>query len=267
MSFTRSRGDWSSWTGPQSAHRGQERPGPVALWRPGQPEDLSGVADLGTNNLALAVAPRRGSWRRPARASSIWSEGSTGLVTNLTANASRLEFSKDAKSLASFDQASSLFTVWTRRVDEAFLAQRDQPGLRCTLSPDAVCSSLLCENPIPMVGYCGGLSGCGHSGPPPGVTSVDFSPDGKELASGSRTGPLLSGTPNPRQIARWKADLLSVPSVAFSPDGTRLATGLSDGRATRLWDLNPRLWDATSPTRVAHPYALQGSISGGSILA
>ena len=73
----------------------------------------------------------------------------------------------------------------------------------------------------------------GHSG---WVSSIAFSPDGTQLASGS----------DDRTIKLWDAATGSlqrtleghsspVNSVAFSPDGTQLASG-SDDRTIKLWD-------------------------------
>jgi WD40 repeat protein len=83
-----------------------------------------------------------------------------------------------------------------------------------------------------------------------GVHSLDFSPDGKILASGSCKGASL-GFCIQGEIVLW--DVASrqpignpliingnqVDSVAFSPDGNTLATGAG---GIILWELNPNAW-------------------------
>jgi WD40 repeat protein len=98
-----------------------------------------------------------------------------------------------------------------------------------------------------VTGRPNGQSLAGHKD---GVRSVDLSPDGKTLASGSCSGGSL-GFCVAGEIILWDVDSRqqignplivngnSVDKVSFSPDGTILATA---GGGIILWDMDPEAW-------------------------
>ncbi|MEG4249560.1 WD40 domain-containing protein [Microcoleus sp. Pol10D4] len=77
----------------------------------------------------------------------------------------------------------------------------------------------------------------GHKGP---VWSVNFSPDGKYIATGSSDKTARLWDVTGKLIQEFKGHQGSVSSVSFSPDGKYIATGSSD-KTARLWDLKGKL--------------------------
>ncbi|MGA1863653.1 MAG: hypothetical protein ACMUHX_01190, partial [bacterium] len=68
------------------------------------------------------------------------------------------------------------------------------------------------------------------------INTVAFSPDGKNIASGSSDNTVrLWDTSSGKEVKRFKGHSDSVSSVAFSPDGKNIASGSRDN-TVRLWD-------------------------------
>ncbi len=90
----------------------------------------------------------------------------------------------------------------------------------------------------------------GHVGP---VGSVDYSPDGEKVVSGSQDGTVRiwdTTTGDTLLTLRGHED---VGAVAFSPDGRRVASADAEGRVI-LWDSHSgdRLWEVSFPEAAAH---------------
>jgi len=70
------------------------------------------------------------------------------------------------------------------------------------------------------------------------VVSLDFSPDGKTLASGGKYGPIRLWDVESGELLRtFEGHQNSVHFLAFSPDGSKLASASEDG-TLRVWDLD-----------------------------
>src|SRR5262249_6372532 len=70
------------------------------------------------------------------------------------------------------------------------------------------------------------------------VYSLAFSPNGKNLASGSSEGVLkLWDVVARKEVAAVRADETIVWSVRFSPDGTHVVAGCNDAKAAQVWKL------------------------------
>jgi len=83
------------------------------------------------------------------------------------------------------------------------------------------------------------------------VTSVAFSPDGKQALTGSRDGTAKLWDLSGKELRAFAGHAEGVSSVAFSPDGKQALTGSEDGTA-KLWDLSGRELQAF----VGHAYGV-----------
>lgn len=76
------------------------------------------------------------------------------------------------------------------------------------------------------------------------MTAVAFSPDGKSVLTGSRTGgAILWNAATGQQLRTFEGKEREARALAFSPDGKVMATGYEDGTAIT--------WDTTTGTRAA----------------
>ena len=96
----------------------------------------------------------------------------------------------------------------------------------------------------------------GHSQP---VTSVEFSPDGRRIVSGSHDKTLkIWDAETGQQTLSLSGHTNAVTSVAFSLDGRRIVSG--------SWDQTLKVWDATTRPLDGHTPPLRippGTQSGG----
>ena len=83
----------------------------------------------------------------------------------------------------------------------------------------------------------------GHTG---AVNSVAFSPNGKQVVSGSSDETVrLWDAATGAALQTLEGHTGEVSSVAFSPNGKQVVSGSSDKRV-QLWDRTVRLWDAAT---------------------
>ncbi len=228
--------------------------GAVALWHTNDPQRLSVIAALGTDNTALATALGRRllACANPTGSIRIWSLQSSSLVTNLVGHGVGVDglwFSRGEDFLlawsSSWISSGRLATIWdantwSRRFS---ITETNGPGAGCAaLSPDGRLLVRGLEDG--RVEWWDAVRGHRLEQIPchrQGVRGLDFSPDGSTLASASQDGTVaLWDVRTRRCTAHWKAGLLGIHGVAFSPDGARLATVLGGGNGARLWDLRTR---------------------------
>lgn len=74
-----------------------------------------------------------------------------------------------------------------------------------------------------------------------GVCSVSFSPDGKNIVSGSWDKTLkVWDASSGQETLTLKGHAYGVVAVAFSPDGKRIISHSDNEQRLRVWDATPR---------------------------
>jgi len=183
-----------------------DQQGAVALWHPEDPQRLSPVGALGTNNAALAIANRRGLVACSTSDGPdirIWSLHSASLLTNLcpgTGPLVGLSFSKDEDLLLAADSLGLIpvrVTVWDCKTWTK----------RCSFD---------------LEGW------------------EAFCAEGRLLVEGFGDGSfawldVVTG----QRLARTKCHNGNITGLDFSSDGTMLASASADGTVA-LWDIKER---------------------------
>lgn len=205
------------------------------------PRDLVSSPD---GRLLAALGDSGGVW--------LWSAGQgPGRVRRLTRGAaSGAAFGPDGKTLATADDDFTirLWNTSTGRVTRTIPVHPPDQAVQLAFSPDG---RLLAvggtDGSVRLADVATGrlrpmrrgwtVPQAGDAAFLPRLTLLAFSPDGRTLAAGGRTGAVSrwdvdSGRPR----AALAATTSPVTALAYSPDGGTLAVAAEDG-ATRMWDL------------------------------
>lgn len=97
------------------------------------------------------------------------------------------------------------------------------------------------------------------------VLTVDFSPDGKQIATAGVDGTIKLWQPDGTLIKTWQGHASVVRSIKFSPDGTLLATG-GDDKIINLWRRDGTLFKRL-PLHSSGIWSLDFSPTGATLIS
>jgi len=189
-----------------SGHRAKSSPGRFELWdlREDRRREPAFTAPNGVR--AVAVQPERGLLA--------WSEWGAA-----TTSGPRL-------------------TIWDIRKPDPLRIGLTHPAAALAFHPDGETLAATCEWGVRLFDVQlkrERFTIKGHTGV---VTSAEFSPDGRSLATGSWDGTVRFWDPiNGAERGCFRCPIGKVTAMAFSPDGLRLAAG-GDKGAVVVWDLD-----------------------------
>jgi RNA polymerase sigma factor (sigma-70 family) len=204
---------------------------------PARPDDFGGPVALAPDGKTLATAPGRGEKIR------LWDART---FKELPApdgqpkeHAAALSFSPDGKLLAA-TYAGPTVRLWdlASRKEARQVQGKDQGVTSTVFSADGKTLAGADGRSVTLWDVATGQ--CRHDfGHTYFVNGLQFSPDGKRLATGAsytdtavRTWDPLTG----KEAARFRGHTSGIEAVAYSPDGKLLASASQDG-TVRLWDL------------------------------
>ena len=221
-----------------------DKEGWVGRWALPALRSLGSVEPLGSNNCFIAACPKLGLLAAVDKSGrlKVWNEQQQTVVAELSV----CDSSNMVSALAFLPEAARLVSIINYRTVEQYDTRSwsrvgswtvpeplDQPAMSADGLFLAVGGKELMV--YSLSNGCSVFRVLAHK---PSTDVVEFSPDGKLLATGSQ-----EGLAKLWQAGSWKpagtlrGHLLGVHSLAFSADGRRLATGSLGAEAVKLWDL------------------------------
>ncbi len=228
----------------------------VRIWNAMAPQGARQIPGTGSANASVAMSPDGRSiacWReRGSRLPLVLVDAATGRELRELRSAvefgrlgGSVAFSPDSKLLASaFQKQVQIWDAATGQERAHFAGVADNYGRGLAFSPDgARLAFTAAKNSVEVWDIRDHKRLATYEGHTSTVTAIDFSPDGRRVASGGaapgypqRGEARIWDAATGREICKLPAHGTFVTSVAFSRDGKRLVTG--------NWDATVRIWDA-----------------------